>query len=492
MTSNTSFLVGSVGCFTSRQQSPTIQIFPQNHHRPPGLRSSDPANTHSNNLSIYTTRDPAHTTSTIMASPPPSALSPPGPSSLALPRQRTGPSLTLPNGAPAPKPRRKPSTASATSSSHPLRQTSFPPPEGYGSNHNAMYSPEGSADFSDSEITSAISGMTGNAGGDGNGAGKKRKRGEKRARGRPPKNAAAGGDDARSTTGTLKGAASTTGKAAEEAEEEEEEDEEDAAGGRGLIDENAVLMEETDKRGKEFLVHMPEWQLERHGTWKRSKLKQPTVKTLVNQTLSQSVPQNVILVVQAYTKMFAGLIIEGARDVQAEWAAVAEKRPDGEDNHVLKTLRGEGSEVAAKDRIEKEKKNKEEAKQGETNGDNPEAMDVDADADVPVKKEDDDSPTVNGLSNSEDTQTEAGDSSTQPNGHQNGDEEKAPPVLEASMGVRRQIEEVDLGPLLPDHLREALRRYKKAQYGGTVGFTGLSLEGKNNAAARMGGRKLFK
>jgi transcription initiation factor TFIID subunit 11 len=360
-----------------------------------------------------------------------------------------------------------------------------------------MYSPEGSADFSDSEITSAISGTTGNAGGDGGGAGKKRKRGEKRARGRPPKNAAMGGDDARSATGTLKGAASTKGKAEEAEEEEEEEEEDDGAGGRALLDENAILMEEADRRGKKFLLQMPDWQLERHAMWKRSKLKGQTVRTLVNQTLSQSVPANVITVVQAYTKMFAGLIVEGARDVQAEWAAVVEKRPDGEDNHVAKKLRGEGSEAAEKDRVEKEKlkeeaKGVEKAKEGETNGDNAEVMEVDADADVPIKKEDD-SQTVNGLSNSEGTQTEAGDTSTMPNGQHTGDDgEKAPPVLEASMGVRRQIEEVDRGPLLPDHLREALRRYKKAQYGGTVGFTGLSLEGKDNAAARMGGRKLFK
>lgn len=371
-----------------------------------------------------------------------------------------------------------------------------------------MYSPEGSADFSDSEITSAISGTTGNAG-DGGGAGKKRKRGEKRARGRPPKSSALGGDDARSTTGTQKGAASTTGKA-DEAEEEDEEDEDDAAGGRALLDENAVLMEETDRRGKEFLLHMPEWQLERHGTWKRSKLKSNTVRTLVNQTLSQSVPANVITVVQAYTKMFAGLIVEGARDVQAEWLAVAEKRPDGEDNHVAKKLRGEGSEALERDRIEKEKLEEERKKEksskegevegekdgeknGETNGDKAEGMEVDASADAANNKEED-SPTANGLSNSDDTQTEAGDSLTLTNGQQNGDGEgdEKSPVLEASMGISRQIEEVDRGPLLPDHLREALRRYKKAQYGGTVGFTGLSLEGKDNAAARMGGRKLFK
>lgn len=345
-----------------------------------------------------------------------------------------------------------------------------------------MYSPEGSADISDSEITSAISGTTGNAGDGSSGVGKKRKRGEKRARGRPPKNAALN-DDARSTTGTQKGAASTTGKVDDAAEEEEEDDEEDTAGTRALQDENAAQMEEADRRGKEFLLHMPEWQLERHGTWKRAKLKTNNVRTLVNQTLSQSVPANVITVVAAYTKMFAGLIVEGSRDVQAEWLAVAEKRPDGEDNHVAKKLSGEGSEVREKARVDGEK-----AKEGTENGEKDDKMEVDAE--VTVKNEDE-SPTANDVPHTEDTQP---DSSLE-NGHdsaKDGDGQAAPAVLEASMGVRRQIEEVDRGPLLPDHLREALRRYKKAQYGGTVGFTGLSLEGKDNAAARMGGKKMFK
>lgn len=351
-----------------------------------------------------------------------------------------------------------------------------------------MYSPEGSADISDSEIRSAISGTTG-TGADGSGVGKKRKRGEKRARGRPPKNAALN-DDARSTTGTQKGAASTTGKA-DEPEEEEEEDEEDAAGGRALLDESAALMEEADRRGKEFLLHMPEWQLERHGTWKRAKLKTNNVRTLVNQTLSQSVPANVITVVAAYTKMFAGLIVEGARDVQAEWLAVAEKRPDGEDNHVAKKLRGEGSEAREKARVDGEKA-KEKATEDGGNGEKADEMEVDAE--VTVKNEDE-SPKANDVPHTEDTQPDTADDANAANGDDsttNGKGEATTAVLEASMGVRRQIEEVDRGPLLPDHLREALRRYKKAQYGGTVGFTGLSLEGKDNAAARMGGRKLFK
>lgn len=346
-----------------------------------------------------------------------------------------------------------------------------------------MYSPEGS-DISDSEITSAISGVTGNAG-DGSGVGKKRKRGEKRTRGRPPKGAAPN-DDARSTTGTQKGAASTTGKA-DEAEEEDEEDEDDAAAGRAMLDESAAQMEEADRRGKEFLLHMPEWQLERHGTWKRAKLKTNNVRTLVNQTLSQSVPANVITVVSAYTKMFAGLIVEGARDVQAEWLAVAEKRPDGEDNHVVKKLRGEipGPQ-------EKAKTDKSKTTDNGDNGDKADGMDVDED--VAVKNEVE-SPKPSDVPHTDDTQPDTDEDVTATNGHHstaNGDGESAPKMREASMGVRRHIEEVDRGPLLPDHLREALRRYKRAQYGGTVGFTGLSLEGKDNAAARMGGRKLFK
>jgi transcription initiation factor TFIID subunit 11 len=177
--------------------------------------------------------------------------------------------------------------------------------------------------------------------------------------------------------------------------------------------------------------------------------------------------------------------------VQAEWAAVAEKRPDGEDNHVAKKLRGEGSEAREKARVDGEK-----AKAAEAEGKTEKADKMEVDGDVAVKNEDE-SPKADDVPHTDDTQPDpSGDTVATSNGDDhsvtNGNGEAKPAVLEASMGVRRQIEEVDRGPLLPDHLREALRRYKKAQYGGTVGFTGLSLEGKDNAAARMGGRKLFK
>lgn len=54
------------------------------------------------------------------------------------------------------------------------------------------------------------------------------------------------------------------------------------------------------------------------------------------------------------------------------------------------------------------------------------------------------------------------------------------------------VHESDCGPLTPDHLREALRRYKKDRQGGSAGLAGLSLGGKERVASRVGGRRLFR
>lgn len=60
-------------------------------------------------------------------------------------------------------------------------------------------------------------------------------------------------------------------------------------------------------------------------------------------------------------------------------------------------------------------------------------------------------------------------------------------------GVKERTKERDRGPLLPDHLREALRRYKKDREGGSAGFLGASLGGGvMHTSARMGGRRLFR
>lgn len=379
-----------------------------------------------------------------MASPP--ASSPPP--SLALPRQRptinTG-GLALPTN--PPNPRRKPSTASATSSSHPLRQTSFPPPE----SRSAVYSPEGSADFSDSEINGAIAGS--DIGASDVGTGKKRKRGEKRPRGRPAKNPRPEGS-AVNGAGGGRGTAGAEGGA--EGEEDDEDEDVDTADAR---DDIAMRLLEESSHQNELLLQMNDEQLERHAVYKRSKLRTQDVRRLINQTVSQSVPANVVTVVGAYTKMFAGLLIEGAREVQSEWVAVEEKRADGELNGVARKLRmGIGAEEEGRTHQEATQANSSETAQ------------------------------TNGHAGSDDTQPNTDDgSATLPAGDENGVRAVSP-----SQNIRRQLSDHDRGPLTPDHLREALRRYKKSRYGGTVGFTGLSLEGKDVAAARVGGKRLFR
>jgi transcription initiation factor TFIID subunit 11 len=48
------------------------------------------------------------------------------------------------------------------------------------------------------------------------------------------------------------------------------------------------------------------------------------------------------------------------------------------------------------------------------------------------------------------------------------------------------------GPLLPDHLREAVRRYRKDGEGGGAGFRGLSLGASEGSYAAGRGKRLFR
>ena len=203
---------------------------------------------------------------------------------------------------------------------------------------------------------------------------------------------------------------------------------------------------------------------ERYDVWNRAKLKTADVRKLVNQTLSQSVPGQVVTVVSAYTKMFAGLLIEGAREVQAEWLAVEARRADGEENAVFKRLKrfhGGDEEHETNGEVDPRPKSSQ-------SGNGPNGI---------VKQEDNSSSSPT----QPDTQTDAHLEHVNDELHPGG-----------AGGLSTSLEECDRGPLLPDHLREALRRYKKGREGGTVGFTGLSLEGREVAASRMGGRRLFR
>ncbi|KAK8199146.1 hTAFII28-like protein conserved region-domain-containing protein [Phyllosticta capitalensis] len=88
------------------------------------------------------------------------------------------------------------------------------------------------------------------------------------------------------------------------------------------------------------------------------------------------------------------------------------------------------------------------------------------------------------------------DSSSKDKDKDMDDEKKSPieafPKIPSDTPLRERLNEWDRGPLTPDHLREALRRYKRDREGGAMGFLGLSLEGRERTAGRMAGRRLFR
>lgn len=144
------------------------------------------------------------------------------------------------------------------------------------------------------------------------------------------------------------------------------------------------------------------------------------------------------MVINGYTKAFIGEILERARDVQTEWLAASPILPTAEAK--IKPVDAAGP------------------------------------------------PQVNGNSTMRLLNGRVGD-------YAPADEEVPEAVKElwAAAGPEKfVVEERDRGPLTPDHLREAVRRYKKDRVGGSAGFGGNSLQGKDVAAAKAGGRRLFR
>ena len=145
-------------------------------------------------------------------------------------------------------------------------------------------------------------------------------------------------------------------------------------------------------------------------------------------------PPSVILTITAFSKIFIGNIIERARDVQAELAHAAERSliSPPPSNAVSPKTREDGETAAAGGQA------------GEGSLLTPDTL------------------TQESLS-----------------------EGKPKPKKKKAQ---------DLGPLLPDHLREALRRYKRDGVGGGagVGGTSLGLGMPGSGSARLQGRRLFK
>ena len=175
----------------------------------------------------------------------------------------------------------------------------------------------------------------------------------------------------------------------------------------------------------------------RHLMYKRSTLNKTQLKRIVNQTVSQSVTALPLIAIGAYSKFFVGEIVTRALDVRKEWAAAFDANIEKERER--QRQREIEQEQKRKGDEEAKEKNMSETKAGAAKND-----------DDKVKKIE-----------------------LVPNPHKGG--------------------------LLPDHLREALRRYKADGEGGGVGFgnTSLGMMGNQGAGTwRVGGgvsaRRLFR
>ena len=314
-------------------------------------------------------------------------------------------------------------TGSATSSAHPLRQTSFPPEEGQ---DNGLRSPSVESDVTG--VTGGQSAVT--AGG---GVGKKR-----RGRGKKGKEREGTGS-VRSGGRIVDGQPRGSGGSHAAAEDEEEEDDDDALDG-GEPGEESSIDKAAERKNISVLVDaFNDDQEARYTMYRRIKLKKETVRKISNYVVSQSVPPSVILTINGYTKTFIGGVIERAREVQEQWAREGREVSDGQ----------------AKGRIEVDPTDF----GGENKGNVPTSVFGDGRPVDPAR-------LVVGQGS---------------NGASNG-------TPKEGEGAK------NLGPLQPDHLREALRRYRRDGEGGGTGLAGVSvgLGIPGTGAARLQGKRLFK
>jgi len=178
----------------------------------------------------------------------------------------------------------------------------------------------------------------------------------------------------------------------------------------------------------------------RYTTYRRIKLRPPIVRRLVNQTLSQSVPPNVIIAVTSYSKAFIGELVDRALTVRDEWQAARTHAPNPNlDPRVL--LNGLQEPF------------------GHRPGSKP--------TNAHIQHA---SLWLNQIDRTEGFWKE----------------------ISKDAALQERLKQCDKGPLTPAHLREALRRYKRGREGGGAGFAGLSLEGPERTLARTGGKKLFR
>ncbi|KAI5284681.1 hypothetical protein KEM54_001143 [Ascosphaera aggregata] len=344
---------------------------------------------------------------------------------------------------------------------HPLRQTSYP--DGDAGSRAVVSANASRVDIDGASITGSFTGsFTGSQF-------SKRRKSKKDRDGTA--SVKGGGGNAREdgVKPTTRGAS-----IAEEAEDDAEgnDEEEDIEDDVDLFakDEAAASDSEAEKKNLAILVDAftPE-QSSRYDFFKRAKLNKAMVRKIVNQTLSQSVPPNVITTISGYTKVFVGELIERARTVQEEWAEV-------EDRAAIERILQERAEARKKPSLK--------------------------------EPEDPDKKIANATSNTtesekEGTQGRSADASPTDKTVADDVRNNASASSEEHPGDTASFPQHELppnphrGPLLPQHVREALKRYKHDGEGGGVGFSGLSMgslgvKGSYVWSQGGGGRRLFR
>ncbi|EED17982.1 transcription initiation factor TFIID subunit beta, putative [Talaromyces stipitatus ATCC 10500] len=417
-----------------------------------------------------------------MSSPPPTT-----PSAL-LPRKR--PSISSTASGQAKRPRM-----------HPLRQTSFPTGMGLEYDNSRSRAP--------SDAGSVTGSFTGSLGGTSSVFDGPKKRGRKKKADKEREDASiarGGAADGRSTRvgsadidgGSVRGGAG--GGNEEAAEEEEEQDMEgDMLGGtEGFLD------VATEKKNLAVLTgSFTPLQADRYEKWNRTRLRKETLRRIVNHALSQSVPQSVVTVVNGFTKVFIGEIIEKARTVQEEWAEafdlsarVTWEREQAE----LETAAAAKAAAEAEAKAREEAKAKEDAKareEAQTNSGSASAESKESDKTTTAMKSEPQSPP--GPNNIPALPSAAGFPTTHLTPYAS-----TPNAGQLANGMKMETHRTFIPPvnphrgqLLPDHIREALRRYKRDGEGGGTGMSGLSqpmmgVRGAFSWQAGPGGRRLFR
>lgn len=268
----------------------------------------------------------------------------------------------------------------------------------------------------------------------------------------------------------------------------------------------------------------------RYDLFKRAKLRKETLRRIVNHALSQSVPASVVTTINGFTKVFAGEIIEKARTVQAEWAEAhdqatlaqfeAEEAEAEARAAAAQAAAAEAARLSAPSALSEQKPTQPQPRPQQQPQQQPaagEATPMTTGENGIVKKEPQEgngtpvTPSIpphispaNASTSMTSTapsqsQTTAQYSPTNPPGSQSTVETSFN-SQDQSVRPKREFKpppNPHRGQLLPSHLREAWRRYKRDQEGGGVGTSGLSLgnqgiKGAFTWSIGSTGRRLFR